>query len=109
MSFLNNVFIKLFCKKVGSDEFGNSYYESKKSNYLNQKKRYVVYNGLAEPSKVPPLWHGWLHYLSDELPAPNAKKYEWQKPYLPNLTGTKFAYVPEKKNKQSYEGWNPNL
>lgn len=109
MSFLNSFFIKLFCKKVGSDEFGNSYYESNSKNYLNQKKRYVIYNGISEPSKVPPLWHGWLHYLSDELPTLNAKKYEWQKHYLPNLTGTKFAYVSQKTSKGSYTSWKPNL
>jgi NADH:ubiquinone oxidoreductase subunit len=54
----------------------------------------VLYKGLPEPSKVPPNWHGWLHYTLD-APLPETPSHPWVKPPLPNLTGTKEAYLPQ--------------
>jgi NADH:ubiquinone oxidoreductase subunit len=107
MNFLNKFFIKLFATKIGDDEFGNSYFENKKG------KRFVAYNGSAEPSKVPAEWHGWLHYSTNVAPTNiNTHKFSWQKIHLPNLTGTKNAYSPKnssvKKTSAEYEAWNPN-
>lgn len=83
--------------QVGEDEFGNRYFESKsvKESYDGRKRRWVVYNGYADASKVPPDWHGWLHYTFDELPSQTPlprKKFETE--YVPNMSGTPFAYVP---------------
>ena len=37
------------------------------------------------------------------------KKYEWQKPHQPNLTGTETAYYPNKKKQDAinkkYKSW----
>lgn len=111
MSFLNSFFIDIFYKQVGEDQFGNKYYESKAKDYLKRSRRYVTYNGIDEPSKVPPLWHSWLHHLSNELPVNEVKNFAWQVDYLPNLTGTKYANkikLIEDTNKiSSYEKWNP--
>ena len=106
----------LFCKKVGEDEFGNKYYISKVCDADGKYRRSVIYKGLHEPSKVPPMWHAWLHYITDDIP--KIKKYKWQKKYVPNLTGTKRAYMPpglpasgeDKRHKISgdYEAWKPN-
>ena len=106
-SLINHILIKLSCKKVGLDEFGNSYYENKKSG-----RRFIVYKGIAEPSKIPAEWHGWIHYSTDLVPVKiNTRKASWQKIHLPNLTGTVNAYHPNKdlKNKTSavYEPWEP--
>jgi NADH:ubiquinone oxidoreductase subunit len=115
MDLISRIAIKMFCKQVGIDEFGNKYYEAKKSQN-NRKKRCVIYRGIAEPSKVPAGWHSWIHYTSDELPN-NLTKYNWQKIHLPNLTGTKFAHFPlgskvsgAKRSKVSsdYQAWKPN-
>lgn len=96
-------------KYVGKDEFGNRYYEGKKTSANGRKKRWVMYKGMAEPSKVPASWHGWLHYTVDEV---LSGRYAWQKDHLPNLTGTKYAYDPEqgKENRgdQKYQAWKPN-
>lgn len=103
---------------VGADNFGNRYYQEKKASPETQKKRrWVIYRGLNEPSKVPPEWHAWLHYTADESPTSEAtKKYSWIKPHLPNLTGTKFAYFPpghmrntgkRKKATGDYSAWKP--
>lgn len=81
---------------VGEDGQGNRYYESKDGAAIGgYQRRWVIYNGLAEASCVPPEWHGWLHHTVDT--PPNAESYqprEWQKPHMPNLTGTPQAYRP---------------
>ena len=83
---------------VGEDEFGNRYYEAKdnKDSYDQRKRRWVTYKGYAEPTKIPPDWHGWMHYTFDEPPtlAP-LKRRSWEKPHLPNLTGTINAWRPK--------------
>ena len=83
-------------QRVGRDEFGNVYYQAKKAPKTGRRKRWVVYKGLAEPSKVPAHWHGWLHYSTDEVPVSGqaVRLYPWQKEHLPNLTGTALKYVP---------------
>ena len=106
MNFLNNLCIKLSCQKVGVDEFSNQYFQHKNG------KRFVVYNGIAEPSKIPAEWHGWMHYSTDITPMKiNTHKFSWQKIHLPNLTGTKGAYSPKnssaKKTSSEYEPWKP--
>lgn len=91
---------------MGVDEFGNEYFQDRKN------KRFVVYKGISEPSKVPAEWHGWLHYATDIAPVKiNTHKLSWQKIHLPNLTGTKYAYSP--KNSETvntsahYQSWKP--
>ena len=56
---------------VGQDEFGNTYYEAKDTSdsYDGRKRRWVIFNGYAEASKVPSDWHGWLHHTFDEPPS----------------------------------------
>ena len=53
---------------VGADDTGNKYYEERKASLEGRKRRYVIYNGYAEPSKVPAEWHGWLHHTFDKPP-----------------------------------------
>jgi NADH:ubiquinone oxidoreductase subunit len=105
----------LFAKSVGVDQFGNKYYLSKNKNSEGKYKRFVIYNGITEPTKVPPLWHSWLHYLSEQVPE-GEQKYDWQKAPIPNLTGTNLAYKPpghidkgakRAKASSDYEPWNP--
>lgn len=108
----------LFGKLVGTDSFGNRYYQSRsRLTSHGHKKRWVVYKGIVEPSKVPAEWHGWLHYTTSVLPAETqAKPHAWQKEHLPNLTGTQAAYVPaghvtrggkHAPTVADYEAWKP--
>jgi len=102
---------------VGEDEFGNRYYTEKSVPKTGRRKRWVLYRGLAEPSKVPASWHGWLHYTLEKPPSQrNIKHYKWEKPHLPNLTGTRNAYVPpghllrgaeRDSTTADYEAWKP--
>jgi NADH:ubiquinone oxidoreductase subunit len=97
---------------VGEDSLGNRYYRAK-----DGKRRWVIYNGSNDASRVPPEWHGWLHGTFDELPE---KVLPAPRPWLaepqPNLTGTASAYRPagalERGGKRAaatgdYEAWRP--
>lgn len=78
-------------KKVGQDELGNTYYQTR-----DGKRRWVIYNGEVDASKVPSSWHGWLHHTFDEPPSRQplpAKAYELG--HKPNMTGTPEAYRPK--------------
>lgn len=81
--------------RVGTDEYGNRYYRTRRAKDPRTERRWVVYKGLPEPSKIPAYWHGWLHHTTDAVPPPHAPRpYPWIKEHLPNLTGTKNAYMP---------------
>jgi len=100
-------FYTLFTGKyIGTDEFGNKYYSNRK------KKRWVIYKDRVESSKIPPEWHMWIHFLTNNKPAGIGNKFSWQKKHEENLTGTEKAYKPEgllssdaKKNMKKYETW----
>ena len=106
------VWTALYGQKVGEDDQGNVYYQSK-----DAKRRWVIYNGESEASRVPVEWHGWLHHQTDDVPGANSGyRREWQIPYQPNLTGTTRAYRPPghvlsggKRDKATgdYEAWKP--
>lgn len=102
---------------VGTDEFGNRYFEEKKPGYDGIKHRYVVYKGYADGSRVPSDWHGWMHHTFDECPqsAPLPRQ-SFEKDHQPNLTGTVWAWhrkgsleAPDgAKSRKSYEAWDPD-
>lgn len=98
---------------VGEDAQGNRYYTSNDG----AGRRWVIYNGEAEASRVPPDWHGWLHKTVDTPPTEeNYTPFAWQKPHKPNLTGTPGAYKPDGSlaNRRErprvtgdYDAWQP--
>ena len=96
--------------KVGEDDQGNIFYRT-----ADDSKRWVIYNGEAEASRVSPDWHGWLHRTWDEPPTerPLPRK-DWEKPHMENLTGTALAYAPAgsirratPEKRADYEAWSP--
>ena len=104
---------------IGQDELGNRYYEARTNydSYDKRKRRWVIYNGYAEASKVPPDWHGWLRYTFDEPPtiAPLPRR-AWEKDHLPNMTGTPSAWRPKGSIQRAgerpaatgdYQAWRP--
>lgn len=102
-------------KQVGTDVFGNRYFEERGRVKGRRRKRWVMFNGSAEPSKVPPEWHGWLHHTL-ENPLPQKQLYAWQKPHMPNLTGTTGRYLPKghllkggerAATRADYTAWKP--
>ena len=95
---------------VGCDAFGNRYYQHQKYSNKNLRyRRWVVYKGSEDASKIPAEWHGWLHYRTDKLPTTD-QPYSWSKPHLPNLTGTPLAHRSKPKGtavSKDYEPWKP--
>lgn len=96
--------------KVGEDEQGNIYYETR-----DKKRRWVIFNGEAEASRVSPDWHGWLHHTYEKPPTVAALAHKvWEKPHVENLTGTDLAYAPKGSLRAAklavrtdYEAWQP--
>ena len=96
--------------RVGEDELGNIFYEN-----FDKSKRWVIFNGEIEASKISPDWHGWLHHTWDEPPTDKPLQHKsWQKPHQENLTGTLAAYAPagsirkaEPADRSDYEAWVP--
>jgi NADH:ubiquinone oxidoreductase subunit len=97
-TFGTQVWTRRYGEKVGEDEQGNLYYRTKGGKIdptLGFQRRWVIYYGLAEASRVPPSWHGWLHHTVDVLPTDeDYTPRVWQKPHRPNLTGTQNAWRP---------------
>jgi NADH:ubiquinone oxidoreductase subunit len=104
------IYTKRNGQKVGEDDQGNTYYQTR-----DGKRRWVMFNGEAEASRVSPDWHGWLHHTYDESPADRPLPHKaWEKPHQPNLTGTMAAYAPSGSLRQAqpaerrdYEAWSP--
>jgi len=101
---------------VGTDEFGNKYYRNKKK-LQGRERRWVVYKGVTEASKIPAEWHAWLHHTVEEpLTEEATQAKQWQKEHLPNLTGTQNAYFPQGDARHGghrpaatgdYQAWQP--
>jgi NADH:ubiquinone oxidoreductase subunit len=99
-------------RKAGTDAQGNVYYASK-----NGARRWVIYNGPNDASRVPPEWYSWLLHQIDGTPdeaMPPPPRFG--KAPTPNLTGTPAAYRPsgalERGGQRAaasgdYEAWTP--
>ena len=95
--------------RVGQDDQGNVFYQNKDGS-----RRWVIFNGEVEASRVSPDWHGWLHFTWDQPPsaAPSSHKSR-ELPHQPNLTGPDAAYVPARPmraaggavRRRDYEAW----
>ena len=102
------IYTILFGKFVGKDYLGNKYYESKNG------KRWVIYFDEIDASKIPVEWYSWIHFTPNKIEkSHDFKKFEWQKPHKPNLTGTPYAYEykdkkESKKIKNIYTVWSPD-
>ena len=108
---------------VGRDQQGNCYYRAKGGGHthkdsLRKERRWVIYDGEVEASRVPPEWHAWLHHTTDQVPPEGGPaRRPWQKEHQPNLTGTAQAYRPpghtlkggrRDRATGDYEPWTPN-
>ncbi len=96
--------------RVGEDAQGNVFYRNH-----DDSRRWVIFVGEPEASRVAPEWHGWLHRTWDHPPTEvPLVRQPWEKPHLPNLTGTPAAYAPagslrraEPAPRSDYEAWTP--
>lgn len=98
---------------VGEDGHGNTYFEAKDGG-----RRWVIYAGSNDISRVPPEWYAWLTRQIDEVPdkaLPPPPKF--LREATPNLTGTALAYRPpgalERGGHRAaatgdYQAWTPD-
>lgn len=99
-------------RRVGEDQFGNRYMVSRKG------RRWVMYRGSNDVSRVPPEWYAWLTRQIDDVPD---RVLPPPPPFLkapaPNLTGTPQAYRPpgalERGGRRAaasgdYQAWTPD-
>ena len=111
---------------VGTDAQGNKYYRAKNQrkdlntagSYSGRERRWVIYDGANDASRVPSEWHGWLHGAFDDVPESHLPPSRiWETDYTPNATGTPDAYRPqgalERGGKRvvavgDYEAWSPD-
>jgi NADH:ubiquinone oxidoreductase subunit len=110
--FGTRLFTRFNGVRVGGDAQGNVYYRQAAG-----PKRWVIYAGEPEASRVPPEWHGWLHHTVDHPPTERPPLVKaWEKPHEPNLTGTPAAYFPpgslnaggvRARATGDYEAWVP--
>ncbi len=100
---------------VGMDSYGNRYYRNVAHASDRRERRWVLYKGLPEASKVPPEWHIWLHHTAD-APLGTMELRPWQKEHMPNMTGTQNRYLPSghdrrrdsrAKSTGDYDAWHP--
>lgn len=105
-------------EKVGTDAQGNAYYRGKRQHPDGRERRWVIYQGANDASRVPAEWHGWLHGSFDGVPESNLPPPRiWEADYTPNPTGTAAAYRPagalERGGRRAaasgdYEAWSPD-
>ena len=102
---------------VGKDKFQNQYFCNTKDFNNMRAKRWVIFKGEIEASKIPSHWHSWLHKTIETPPIDYKHKYSWQKDHEKNMTGTRKAYYPSSHPlsksheteiiKGEYETWDP--
>lgn len=97
---------------VGRDADGNRYFQT-----ADGKRRWVIYDGIADSSRIPPEWYLWLHKTRALPPteAPLPVK-TWETPWRPNPTGTALAELPggslarggqRQRSENDYNAWVP--
>ncbi|MCK5374767.1 MAG: NADH:ubiquinone oxidoreductase subunit NDUFA12 [Alphaproteobacteria bacterium] len=105
-------------EKIGTDSYGNDYYEARPRKSYKLSRRWVMYADNPKAGYVPPEWHGWLHHQTDIVPEQEDISYHRpeQKPPLENMTGTNKAYYPAEHMLSDksrvrvcgdYEAWTP--
>jgi len=102
-------------KLVGTDQDGNRYYIERKARPGLRQRRWVLFKGKVEATRIAPEWHAWLHYtVGAPIPVPADKP--WVKPQAENATGTPGAYLPAGHDRRGgvraaatgdYQAWQP--
>ena len=112
-SWGTSIFSRRHGEEMGRDDAGNVYFKHRH----DPARRWVLYNGNNDSSRVPPGWNAWLRGTIDELPAaalPERRAFE--QPPQPNVTGTAAAYRPagslggtgvRAASTGDYQAWTP--
>lgn len=110
---MNGIGDSKFGTLVGTDVFGNKYFENSKEDEIYGRTRWIEYpTRLYEVSTISPGWHAWLTQRTDTppnalsesqkaiqaVPAPTAGTIQ-------TYTGTTQAYVPYSTVKPKVQKW----
>ena len=90
-SWSTSLFSRRNGSEAGRDDAGNIYFQHKD----DPARRWVIYGGSNDSSRVPPTWNAWLRGTIPDVPAkalPPRRRFEVDP--QPNLTGTADAYRP---------------
>ena len=100
-------------REVRRDGSGNLYYQHKK----DPQRRWVIYPGDNDGSRVPPEWQAWLKGTIDDVPDKSLPpRRAFQKEPVHNLTGTMAAFRPDgalgndkirPASTGDYQAWTP--
>jgi NADH:ubiquinone oxidoreductase subunit len=100
-------------EEAGRDEEGNVYFRHRD----DPSRRWVIYKGSNDSSRVPPGWNAWLRGTIDEVPSKSLPpRRPFEQPPQANLTGTGLAYRPpgslsgrgvRAAATGEYEAWKP--
>ena len=113
---ITKVITMLHGEMVGTDEYGNKYYQHRKPKAGQRRRRWVIYKEEDEASRVPAEHHAWLHYTIDDFPEAGRPRRDWQKDHQANVTGSVNATLPpghvlkggqRDKATGDYEAWQP--
>ena len=107
------IFSRRHGREVGRDDEGNVYFQGRK----NPARRWVIYNGSNDGSRVPPDWQLWLRGSIEDLPSKALQPARhFQRKPTANLTGTIEAFRPggslgtnrvRPASTGDYEPWTP--
>ncbi len=101
-------------EEAGRDEAGNIYFRHRK----DPARRWVMYAGANDSSRVPPGWNAWLRGTIDAVPdqaLPPRRPFE--QPPEANLTGSDQAWRPSGSIRSGgkraaatgdYSAWTPD-
>ncbi|KAH6915210.1 NADH ubiquinone oxidoreductase subunit NDUFA12-domain-containing protein [Coprinopsis sp. MPI-PUGE-AT-0042] len=102
-----------FGRQVGTDQFGNRYFENRNGyEEVPGRHRWVDFaQHDYHASQVPPEWHAWLSHIRALPPAEDAVVQQntppWQSPWVENLTGTRGAYKSYNTVAPKIAAWEP--
>uniref|UniRef100_A0A6B2FED1 NADH dehydrogenase [ubiquinone] 1 alpha subcomplex subunit 12 n=1 Tax=Bothriechis nubestris TaxID=1766655 RepID=A0A6B2FED1_9SAUR len=101
---------------VGTDKYGNKYYEDKR--FFFGRHRWVIYTAEMDGkntywdldgSMIPPEWHRWIHCMTEDPPTthpPVNRKFIFQNHKM-NESGTPKQYVPYSTTRKKIQEWVP--
>ena len=68
--------------RMGEDSLGNVYYEGGRDTAGNPR-RWVIYNGINDTSRIAPEWFSWLHHQVADVPERSLPARRWRSPPRP--------------------------
>lgn len=99
---------------VGSDSYGNKYFENTTEDEIHLRTRWVEYKDRDfNMSQVEPAWHYWLGYGVDVAPNATAPEFTSKRAYptpvhTPAGTGGPNAFVTYNTVKPKISAWAPS-